>query len=312
MNRNLGQKAQSLIAAIKEIQNDFTLVQGAGGNCSVKDDDSMLIKASGKKMSESGDEDFLYEVNLRNGVAPQGGNSRSGKPSIELPLHLGLEHEFVLHLHSEMAVVVAATLGGSEEGKQKLADYLDAEVVDYYRPGSELSAAVSTRSGSKKKDPCLFLLANHGLLIGARTTSDLLITLKEFEKKSRDLLGIEPSEGYTPNVLDKEIGHQEAETIKWHMMTNWRITPDHVVFLGPRPSPKILSLFSAPGTIKEVADLFPVGNMGRAQFEQLLWFANVALKLPRQQIPTLSVREAGELSNWELEKYRVKMMSGNR
>ena len=55
----------SFLSASEEIGRDFNLIQGAGGNTSYKEGDSIFIKASGYKLRDSLDKDIFVEVNLK-------------------------------------------------------------------------------------------------------------------------------------------------------------------------------------------------------------------------------------------------------
>ena len=57
-------KLKNLIAISKYIGRNLDLVQGAGGNTSIKQNNKMWIKASGTWLSKSIEENIFVEVNL--------------------------------------------------------------------------------------------------------------------------------------------------------------------------------------------------------------------------------------------------------
>ena len=53
------------LKASQEIGKNFIFTQGAGGNTSYKDGDSLFIKGSGLKLKDSMKKDIFIEVNLK-------------------------------------------------------------------------------------------------------------------------------------------------------------------------------------------------------------------------------------------------------
>ena len=53
------------LKASQEIGKNFIFTQGAGGNTSYKDGDSLFIKGSGLKLKDSIKEDIFVEVNYK-------------------------------------------------------------------------------------------------------------------------------------------------------------------------------------------------------------------------------------------------------
>ena len=94
----------------EEIGRNPLLVQGAGGNISVKHERKLYVKASGKRLAEANNEDIFVTVDLHNqlSLCEQGdfrvrwecSNKLSNRPSIETILHAVLPQRFVLHLHA--------------------------------------------------------------------------------------------------------------------------------------------------------------------------------------------------------------------
>ena len=53
---------ESFLSASAELGSNFNLIQGAGGNTSYKDGNSLFIKASGYKLKDSLNKDIFVEV----------------------------------------------------------------------------------------------------------------------------------------------------------------------------------------------------------------------------------------------------------
>jgi hypothetical protein len=107
-------------------------------------------------------------------------------------------------------------------------------------------------------------------------------------------------------VLDRNT----LENIQWHATNNWRISPDHVVFLGINAPQSLLEEITIPFTALEfLQKVLPNSRSLGPQEEQFLWFMNVVQYLPKTKLPTLEESEAAKLIRWEAEKYRVESVN---
>src|SRR5262245_52636510 len=91
------------------VGKNILLVQGAGGNSSVKDGDVLWVKASGTWLADAENEDIFVPVALsaaraalargdeRVPLAPNANTTLRG--SIETALHALMPHPVVLHVH---------------------------------------------------------------------------------------------------------------------------------------------------------------------------------------------------------------------
>jgi hypothetical protein len=110
-----------------------------------------------------------------------------------------------------------------------------------------------------------------------------------------------------PDNIDTVLDQEEASHIKWHAENNWRISPDHVVFLGINAPPELVQELSGTTTIRNILQrVFSDTKQVGPREEQLLWFLNVAQFLPQSPLPTLDEGEARILISWEAEQHRVK------
>ncbi len=266
----------------------------------MKNQDVMLVKASGKRMRDVWQRDFFHQVRLTGGGRFIDDLPNSGtKPSIEVFLHALLPTRYVLHLHSTHAISALSNKSHVVE-----ASLIEAgiQTLDYVRPGLHLGEAIS--AVIRKNLPRAILLRNHGIVLA----SDYL------EEIAETLLNIETKFG-TPNfpgqsidvILETMISKDDLalEQVIWHAKHNWRITPDHVVFLGSKPTPefstipRIRSLMSR--IHKKIRDNLPI----TVTEEQKVWFATFALVTPRKLLDTLDENEALALTQWDAEKYRL-------
>jgi hypothetical protein len=180
----------------------------------------------------------------------------------------------------------------------------EIKLLPYARPGVELKELVSTYADSQ--DSHTFLLTNHGTLFQAETVEQLAELVWSFESFAATQL--EPTKLFSLDEVSLiyELSEHLVKHVRWHAEHNWRISPDHVVFLGNHAPDGFIKRLLAGVTIRDLLDSAPsvLGSIGLAQ-EQLLWFLNVSLSLPLKRLTTLSEPEARFLKSWEAEKYRL-------
>ena len=92
------------------IGSDPLLVQGAGGNVSWKEGDTLWVKASGTWLAEAAEKDIFVPVDLQHlrtaiekgdfSVTPKVLGDSVLRPSIETLLHALMPHRVVVHLHA--------------------------------------------------------------------------------------------------------------------------------------------------------------------------------------------------------------------
>jgi len=160
---------------------DPLLTQASTGNSSAKLDGILWIKASGKWMADAVREDILIpldlaEVNscLRQGVDPA---ERYPGVSLETAMHAALPHRMVLHLHCVNTIAWAVRSDAPAELQRRLAG-LHWQWIPYRASGlplfREIDAAISTAA-----DKNIFILGNHGLVIGGEDVQELEYLLAE-------------------------------------------------------------------------------------------------------------------------------------
>ena len=296
---------------LSEVGSDFSLAQGLGGNGSVKSQDEMFVKASGKRLGDSASQNYFYQVGISNGEYHEINPSQEGRPSIEVFLHAMLPYRYVLHLHSTRGVALSMLAATDARVKTRLTKQ-GISLLDYRKPGIELKQAVGhvLKDSPDEAIPSTFLLTNHGTLFGANSISELRKSVLDFEDNAAILLGSRFELKMSPGNLSEVVDSEFIENISWHAQNNWRISPDHVVFLGAHPSEEITRALRGPTTAFEILQkAFPrMKRIGPVE-EQLLWFINVVQFLPKQQFPILKEKDAIELLSWEAENHRVKSYS---
>jgi rhamnose utilization protein RhaD (predicted bifunctional aldolase and dehydrogenase) len=164
----------ALLSLSARIGRDRMLTQASNGNTSIKLDRVLWIKASGKWLSNSLQEDILVPLDL--GLAKDclrrkndlrsmrlDLSGRNLRPSIETAMHAVLSHPVVVHVHSVNSIAVAVRSDARQVLRRRL-DGLQWEWVPYVRSGLPLAGAIErVVQDSPRTD--VIVLGNHGLIV---------------------------------------------------------------------------------------------------------------------------------------------------
>lgn len=190
---------KNLVALSKYAGERFDLVQAGGGNSSVKlDDGTMVIKASGVRLSEieigmgytkvdnkkltalfSHENELSSHKKEReqhaNTYVQQATLTPGNKPSIETTLHT-LLLKYVLHTHP----ITVNAFTCKANWKQLLGNiFADKQpmFVSYQTPGidlaQELHMELEAYKNKYKKEPNIIFLQNHGMIVSANNHVDV-------------------------------------------------------------------------------------------------------------------------------------------
>ncbi len=285
---------------LSKVGRDFALTQGLGGNSSYKEDGFMHIKASGMRLKDVDNPDYFFKVGVAQSEYFDLSLSQHGKPSIEVFMHALFSHKFVLHLHSTMGVALSMVAAA----KPEILSVLDREnvcLLPYARPGESLKQSI--KSALVERDYSAFILQNHGVLYFANSSGELADSIDYLEGLWVELLQPHGDSILRPDSWESELTEEQSIRLQWHAKHNWRISPDHCVFLGSEPTEWLNQLTKRSAA--EIMGLDTASASPTVAQEQLLWFVNVAINLPTLELPTLSFTEAEALRGWEAEKHRV-------
>lgn len=188
-----------------------SFVQGGGGNCSVKTQTRMYIKASGFFLEDVTLKTGFVILNLKNKNLSKKTNL---KPSLETAIHSQLG-KYVIHTHPIYVGAIVCTKEGKKLYK-KLFPEINAYWVDYASPGTKLSQKIQAVIKKNKIDvsnDCILLLQNHGVFVTA-SKKNKCIKLHEY--------CVQKLESFFPRVklkaTSKTVGIQKY------------LTPDHIVY----------------------------------------------------------------------------------
>src|SRR5712691_4147547 len=172
-----------LLQLTARVGSDPLLTQASTGNSSTKLDGVLWIKASGKWMADARHDDILIPLDLaevrkcmRQNVDPA---EQYPGASIETAMHAVLPHRVVLHLHSVNTIAWAVR----DDAAVQLQHYLDGlrwQWISYVASGLPLSQKIQNAVFARP-DTDLFVLGNHGLVIGGEdcnAVEDLLIDVE--------------------------------------------------------------------------------------------------------------------------------------
>lgn len=335
---------QTLAEASQRIGADPLLIQAAGGNSSIKEDDTLWVKASGlwlrdalqrpmfvpvalsqvRERVRSGDDDPVGPAVLQS-LAIAG-----LRPSIETTLHALMPHRVVLHVHAIDAIVWAVLPDAQATLTKRLAG-LNWGWVEYRRPGLPLTHAVAELTQRQVVD--VVLMANHGMVIGADTVPQAEALLQHVVDRLRLAVRRAPRADSAGLARDAEgTGwqlpvHPDSHGVATDPLNLRRaergvLYPDHVVFLGHRvaTAPTHLtgdgalrawlvqqrSLATPPPYVAVPGrGVLVRDDLPEAAQEMLACLAHVLERLPECPEPVyLPDEETRALANWEAEKFR--------
>ena len=303
------------------------LVQGPGGNTSIKQDGVMWIKASGTRLSDAETTDLFVPVDPVKAIAEidgaGDGSCRSAvtdpsitlRPSVETSFHAIFPQKYVFHYHSVNSICHSASIEGRLKLPEKLKG-LNWACVGYCKPGVEL--ADSIRKALESNVPDIVILENHGVIVAGETIAEISQFCSEIEARLelpvRSLTGLMKSspliEGW--DALDEYSAFTADRATKAKALAG-SYYPDHVVFLGPA-----LPCIEMPRGSEGFASEFPVviSNRGvymrrsanSAQRAMLQCLFDILSRVPEEwNLVPLSQSSEAELLNWDAEKYRRKM-----
>ncbi|MEZ5958558.1 MAG: class II aldolase/adducin family protein [Hyphomonadaceae bacterium] len=341
-NQALSNQALSeLAAATAAIGADEDLIQGAGGNTSLKIAGTLWVKASGAWMRDAlvsdmfvptplaqmreaalyGDQSELDRL-ARSCVSPNG-----ARPSIEACLHAIMPHPVVVHAHAVNATVCAVLSDGRARFEQAMDEAgIAGQFASYVKPGVALAGEV-VRLMSEHGRADAILLQNHGIVIGAASAAAAVELLMRVEaalgfaarptSANEDRpTGTHESEAYE---AAPEHGFAACDAFLHAALTRAPLTPDQVVFLGGAPGSIMPGerCDEAAARARDLTGLTPVllysrqhGAFRRRQLTPGEAAMSRALAAIARRIPEgapvvgLSQAAAHELANWDAEKYR--------
>lgn len=340
----LAEELKRLSDLSEDLGKNLDLIQGAGGNTSVKVNEVLWVKASGYWLSDANKENIFIPVNYQGIIDRLGHGSNDPitseviymaemkglRPSIETTLHAVMPKKYVVHTHSVNCIANTIAQSYKSELEAKL-DGLNWGLVEYAKPGLALTEGVRKIANTGAD---VIVLANHGIVIASNDIDKLYKKISEIEQRlHRPLRTIKKRIEYdnihslitdTEYILPKyELAHTLALDVEIIKFISYRsLYPDHVVFLGPGPM-TLMSIEKAKKFISSNNDRYKtivIENVGVIIHktasenidEMLHCLANTLLRVPKnEKLYYLSEQDELDLLNWDAEKYR-QLIQKNR
>jgi rhamnose utilization protein RhaD (predicted bifunctional aldolase and dehydrogenase) len=324
---------------------DPLLIQGPGGNTSVKQGEVMWIKASGTQLSEALDRDIFVEVDLprlNDAIAradPKADQPAEFarlpgglRPSIETSLHAVFPHRVVLHVHCVNTIALAIRQDARERLAERLQDF-DWAFAPYVKPGARLAA--ETRA-ARKAATDVIVLGNHGLIVAGETVAEavalleaavaaLSVTPAVVAAPDLDALAAIAGESFAPAAPDHPLHAVALSPARLSAATGGSLYPDHVIFCGPgataigrkESADALAARLSKRGlAVPPFLLVSGVGALvrkdasaGAAALTRCL--GDVMTRVPEDaRLRYLTEAENRELIDWDAEKYRRALNAG--
>lgn len=319
------------------IGNDPLLVQGAGGNVSWKDGETLWVKASGTWLADATSKEIFVPValpflratmargNFDVTPAPLAGSKL--RPSIEAAVHALLPHKVVVHVH---AVEILAHLVRPNPEKaimERIGGALEWGLVKYCKPGADLAKAVNTALATAPAPNAIFL-QSHGIVVGGddvdeadRTLRTLISHLATPERASvagaisdAEIHAVE-LHGYRRIPLPKVQHLAVDKTYFGRLRCCWALYPDHVVFLGALPAvfddaqsfARFLRQFGQRPELIFIkgTGVFEREKLNPAKYAYLQCYYDIMCRQSEDTpLTVLKDDEIAELLNWDAERFR--------
>jgi rhamnose utilization protein RhaD (predicted bifunctional aldolase and dehydrogenase) len=322
---------RALLALSSHIGADRRLVQGAGGNSSIKMADGVMwIKASGTWLADAQQRAIMVPVGYtRMAAALASGDPAAARqqdfiavdlaagnlrPSIETGMHAVIPSRIVVHVHC-VATIARAIRADAEAAIAPLLEGIDWRFIPYAKPGVPLAEAINAVSPAP-----VYVLGNHGLVVTSETVDEAAALLADMSAR----LGAPRRQGFVPDLaglaaLTAGTNYVPAAEDALHAAADPALTPiaarslypDHVIFLG-----RGVPVIRTDETLPEKADLVLVEGAGAVLAQDASasaramagCLADVLSLLPNGvRVPPLSEADEDALLDWDAERYRQKI-----
>ncbi|MCO4318545.1 class II aldolase/adducin family protein [Phyllobacterium sp. 21LDTY02-6] len=331
---------EALLDLSARVGADPALVQGAGGNTSIKQDGVLWIKASGLWLRDARSRDIMVPVALQPLLDAVAGDDPSAekaqqyvlddrnpsglRPSIETTVHALMPQKVVVHVHCTATIAHAVQENAEELVASRLAGIPHA-FVPYARPGLPLARAIAARI---RPGTSVLVLGNHGLAVAAETVGAAEALLADMSRRlalparpprPADLAALQrlaAGSGYRlPD--DEAIHHVATDETSCAFAAGGSLYPDHVIFLGKGSLLAGEAVHSLEDEAKRngaalpPALLFPgkgvlvAADASAGALALARCLSDVTARIPQgARLRYLTDAENAELLGWDAEKYR--------
>ncbi len=205
---------KGLVSLAVRIGSNKTLVQGPGGNVSIKEHDGIWVKRSGTWLEKAkASEIFCFLPKQRVSGRHEYQLAGELQVSIETPFHTLIPFKCVLHVHS----MGSLTWGLREptDTTYEVMKKLGLHFAPYIKPGIAIADYIRENPTILKSKG--IVLANHGLITWSRTTRGGFRKLMKLEESL-----LNEAMAVKRNSSDRNTRVRKYERVP--------LTPDHAVF----------------------------------------------------------------------------------
>jgi len=197
---------ESLVDISRHYGSNPDYVIAGGGNTSYKSKDTLYIKASGISLADVGADGFVeMSRELLDLIGDKSYSTDSGqreeevkrdllvaiispehlRPSVETSLHNLIDYTYIVHTHPTLVNAVMCSNNAMIEVAERFRR--DALYVEYTDPGyilfKKLEAQIRTHKLNFGTVPKIIFLQNHGIFVGANSTSEIKDIYDSVEKR---------------------------------------------------------------------------------------------------------------------------------
>jgi rhamnose utilization protein RhaD (predicted bifunctional aldolase and dehydrogenase)/NAD(P)-dependent dehydrogenase (short-subunit alcohol dehydrogenase family) len=207
------------------IGNDTRLVQPGGGNSSIKEGDTLLVKGSGTDLRTIRREGFTRLSLSRLSALRQTESMSDAEmmrfmagcmveegptPSVETPLHALLPYKVIAHTHD--VATMSLTNIRNAEAKRLIGELFEGRIVyvPYVRPGFPLAQAVGRSVGRIPEQAIGMALAHHGLVVWGDDAEECHARLVEVTGRMDEYLATK-RRGQTAGQPDSGMAQERGE-----------------------------------------------------------------------------------------------------
>ena len=339
------QEFEALKEFSRQIGADPLQVQGAGGNTSIKLQDTLWIKASGTWLQNAVRDDLFVPVTLSpllkaldnhdpatenlSGFVISKLNPHQLRPSIETTVHAVMPQRVVVHTHCVDTIAVAVQTNAQQLLRDALKEF-NYLWVPYYRPGLPLSEFIRKQ---RKPETDVVVLGNHGLVVAADSVAavaTLMQSVRNALKQPARTQQFTPTEklsdycagsSYLP--ADDSVTNSIAfDHTSMTIASAGSLYPDHVIFLGSgtviadrheKLANTVERCLEDTGTepvsivVPDMGVLMKAGS-NPGQHSMARCIADVTTRIhPGTDVHYLNEDNVYELLNWEAEHYRQRL-----
>jgi rhamnose utilization protein RhaD (predicted bifunctional aldolase and dehydrogenase) len=316
------------------IGSNRSLTQASTGNSSAKLDGDLWIKRSGCWMSAALQDDIFVRLNLeevrdclRWGLDPA---EFFAGASLETAMHAVIPHRMVVHVHSVNGIAWAVRPDELPQIQARLAG-LRWQWIPYLPSGLPLAMGIDR--AWKRRPADLFILANHGLVVGGADVRSVNALLSDVERRLGIFPRVAPAADHetlgrlTANSIwrlpdDEEIHSLVTDPLSQRIVSQGILYPCQAIFSGPEGL-KVFRAIDKPAAAEYRESQRPflfvdgcgvlVNQLaGAAAVAMLLGLAQVASRIGASTpIQYLTDAEASGLSLEAVNRYRKLASAGS-